>query len=258
MALYTFGCSFTEYPWPTWADIIGYDYKHFENWGKCGTGNEYSFLSLVEVLNSRSITSNDNIMICWSSLTRIDVRRDGHWDGKGNIFKSDVPRTIINFIYNDEGFAYKSIQYVLSACMLLSKINVRWKMFFMSDFFDEKHEGYKSESTLREYFYKQLAQYGDHILRVPMWQSLINDPKKMYTAMGPRGYGPHEDYHLTPISHVKYIDTYMSEIQLSDKARQFALEADYFVMGKDITYHEKIQQWSNNATWKLRSKPMRL
>ena len=41
--LFTFGCSFTQYNWPTWADILGRS-LHQEGWefhniGRAGTGN---------------------------------------------------------------------------------------------------------------------------------------------------------------------------------------------------------------------------
>ena len=34
--LFTFGCSFTNYAWPTWADFLGLEFEHFENWGVSG------------------------------------------------------------------------------------------------------------------------------------------------------------------------------------------------------------------------------
>ena len=34
--LFTFGCSYTRYNWPTWADIIADDLQiPFQNWGVC-------------------------------------------------------------------------------------------------------------------------------------------------------------------------------------------------------------------------------
>ena len=37
--LFVFGCSFTKYYWPTWADIIGQEFEYYENWGEIGSGN---------------------------------------------------------------------------------------------------------------------------------------------------------------------------------------------------------------------------
>ena len=46
--LFTFGCSFTSYHWPTWADILGREYDYFENWGRSGGSNQFIFNSLIE------------------------------------------------------------------------------------------------------------------------------------------------------------------------------------------------------------------
>ena len=37
--LFTFGCSYTSWNWPTWADLLGLEVEHFENWGHAGIGN---------------------------------------------------------------------------------------------------------------------------------------------------------------------------------------------------------------------------
>ena len=37
--LFVFGCSFTMYEWPTYADFLGYEFDQFENWGFPGLGN---------------------------------------------------------------------------------------------------------------------------------------------------------------------------------------------------------------------------
>lgn len=37
--LYTFGCSYTSWNWPTWADIMSLEANYYENWGHAGLGN---------------------------------------------------------------------------------------------------------------------------------------------------------------------------------------------------------------------------
>ena len=48
--LFAFGCSFTGYGWPTWADIIGQSFDYYENWGKSGIGNYLISSRVVERL----------------------------------------------------------------------------------------------------------------------------------------------------------------------------------------------------------------
>jgi hypothetical protein len=37
---FAFGRSFTDYLWPTWADIIGREIPYYENWGHGAAGNQ--------------------------------------------------------------------------------------------------------------------------------------------------------------------------------------------------------------------------
>ena len=32
--LFTFGCSFTQYMWPTWADILSKNFNFYESWSE--------------------------------------------------------------------------------------------------------------------------------------------------------------------------------------------------------------------------------
>ena len=70
--LYTFGCSFTNYKWPTWADILSKEFEYFENWGRPGAGNSYITNAVVEASIKNKFTKDDTIMIMWSSMTRED------------------------------------------------------------------------------------------------------------------------------------------------------------------------------------------
>ena len=71
--LFTFGCSFTKYAWPTWADIIGTNYKTHYNLGHAGAGNYYVALKLYETHLKYNITSNDDVIIMLSSANRLDI-----------------------------------------------------------------------------------------------------------------------------------------------------------------------------------------
>ena len=52
MRIFAFGCSLSQYFYPTWADVAIYEYKqkgyHGENWSRSGAGNQYIFTRLWE------------------------------------------------------------------------------------------------------------------------------------------------------------------------------------------------------------------
>ncbi len=71
--LFTFGCSFTNYKWPTWADFIATEYDYYENWGKSGAGNYHILSQLFECNQINNFTKNDTVLIMLTSFTRFDM-----------------------------------------------------------------------------------------------------------------------------------------------------------------------------------------
>lgn len=94
--LFTFGCSFTWWPWPTWADIMSYDLKiPHENWALPGLGNVGIYSRIVECDLRNKFTDEDFILVVWSSWTREDRYNVKHttlthssWNGTGDILHS--------------------------------------------------------------------------------------------------------------------------------------------------------------------------
>jgi hypothetical protein len=71
--LFTFGCSFTNWPWPTWADIIAHDLAiPHHNWGLSGLGNVGIHSRLIECDLRNTFTKDDIILVVWSSWSRED------------------------------------------------------------------------------------------------------------------------------------------------------------------------------------------
>jgi hypothetical protein len=90
--IFAFGCSFTNFSWPTWADIIGYDLGlPFENWGIAGTGNVAIAFRMLECDLKNTFTDRDLILVNWSSWHREDrINTHGHWASGGNIFNNNL------------------------------------------------------------------------------------------------------------------------------------------------------------------------
>jgi hypothetical protein len=96
--VFTFGCSFTSYSSPTWADIVGWDLKiPIVNYGIAGMGNVGIFHRMVECDLENNFNEDDLILVVWSTWSRED-RYNGRWLAGGNIFYSP---------YYDEKFTKK-------------------------------------------------------------------------------------------------------------------------------------------------------
>jgi len=87
---YSFGCSWTNFIWPTWADIVAWDLEvPFENWGITGSCNQVISSKLVECDLKNTFTTNDLIVVVWSGWNRESRYKNKIWHTGGNIFNSD-------------------------------------------------------------------------------------------------------------------------------------------------------------------------
>lgn len=86
---FAFGCSITQYGYPTWADIIGYDLDiEYFNFGIQGLGNVGIASRILEADIQHKFTENDLIMIGWSSWTREDRFLKNGWQANGNVLNN--------------------------------------------------------------------------------------------------------------------------------------------------------------------------
>jgi hypothetical protein len=84
--IFIFGCSFTSFRWPTWADMIRYSTdKPFYNYGQMGIGNVAIMHKMVEADLKFKFTDKDIIISQWSTWTREDRYTDS-WNGGGCVF----------------------------------------------------------------------------------------------------------------------------------------------------------------------------
>lgn len=70
--IFTFGCSFTSYAWPTWADLLGEEVEHYENWGLSGIGNRAIAERVVEAHIKNKFTKDDIVVVQWTTHLRHD------------------------------------------------------------------------------------------------------------------------------------------------------------------------------------------
>lgn len=139
--LFTFGCSFTNYYWPTWADFIGLKFKHYENWGKPGAGNYYIASMVHECNHINKLTKDDTVIVMFTSIDRFDyVTRDSRWINSGGIYaESNLPvfgKHFIENIWSDEFGLYSSWYSISSVNELLKSINCKYKLLTAFDFLE--------------------------------------------------------------------------------------------------------------------------
>ena len=134
--LFTFGCSFSGWAWPTWADILCFDAnkKNFsivENYGRAGAGNLYIFTRLWEAHAKYNFNENDIVIIQWTSFTREDRYVEGHWVTPGNIFTQNIyNKDFLNRWSDPKHFYYRDYSLIIATQNALK--NIGCKTIFLS------------------------------------------------------------------------------------------------------------------------------
>jgi hypothetical protein len=129
MRIFAFGCSLTQYFYPTWADIIIYDFKKKYNaegfnWGRSGAGNQYIFTKIWEADLLYNFCSQDIILVQWTSMFREDrYHEDNGWYLPGGFSERNLktkPFTLNSFDYEDEMQWADFLHCVMRDCALIS------------------------------------------------------------------------------------------------------------------------------------------
>jgi hypothetical protein len=128
--LFTFGCSFTNSRWPTWADIVGREYDVYENWAQAGAGNSFIFYSLMECHKRNKLTQNDTVMIMWSSIGREDRYVRGEWITPGSIYNQTIySEDFVTQLTDPTGYLLRDAAHLASAKSLLTSIGCPFWFF---------------------------------------------------------------------------------------------------------------------------------
>lgn len=92
--VFTFGCSFTKWSYPTWADYLVEEFKNRGlegyNFGAGGAGNLYIFTKLMEANQIFRFNEEDLVIVSWTSMHREDRYIKGRWITPGNIYNQSV------------------------------------------------------------------------------------------------------------------------------------------------------------------------
>lgn len=135
--LITFGCSFTKFDWPTYADFLSIYYDNYTNYGKAGSGNRAIFHKVIQYLDSKKDFSQDQVVIQWSSCARED-KYDSHSNQEylcaGNITNNPFyGREYIDNHFSFQQNLVETTDYIKTVKDLLTYHNISYIMTFMLD-----------------------------------------------------------------------------------------------------------------------------
>jgi hypothetical protein len=257
--LFTFGCSFTRYYWPTWAEILGREYDYFENWGNGGLGNRAIAERLAECIANNTLTEHDTIIVQWSEFHRFDIhlpqpRLPEGWAQGGNMLLApDFEKSWVSTVWDERSFVMHTLNFMSMAIALLETLPCKW---YMTSIRDLKNDIVTCKNTEMKQEFCNYLKLFDH----PNWlppmnyffdqydfpkKSLINE--KNITEL---------DLHPIPIAHYGWLVENLSPLLNKTPNEEWADAATKILLSDDTKYYTKLDsyfknqiQWSGSDSW---------
>ena len=116
--LFTFGCSYTHFYWPTHADLLGEQFDELHNWGLSGLGNRAICERLSECIMHNQFNDDDLIIVQWTDFHRYDWHDPKNfgdfcnWRTGGNIWSKPVEIEWIKDTWNEFSYTLHSMNFI--------------------------------------------------------------------------------------------------------------------------------------------------
>lgn len=142
--LFTFGCSYTSYCWPTWSEFLSVEFDEYQNWGISGIGNRAIAERVAEAHAKNQFTEDDTIIVQWSTHLRNDwwhmtslPERPGTWKTAGSIFNymnaKLYDKKWINTFFFEPAFFMHTLNHIMLTQGLLNSTKATWFMTSIGD-----------------------------------------------------------------------------------------------------------------------------
>lgn len=135
--IFTFGCSFTRYFWPTWSDILQKEYSKTydtQNWGQIGACNYYIFNSIIEANIKNKINKDDIVIVMWTSVARESRYFDKAWITPGSVYNNDVySDDYVKKFADTRGYLIRDCSMIYAIDNLLTSIGCKFYFLSMID-----------------------------------------------------------------------------------------------------------------------------
>ena len=206
--LFTIGCSFTEYFYPTWANILSKSMPdaEFYNLGLSGSSNPFIANRLVEANLKFKLCETDLVVIMWTTTCRETHYARGRWFNPGNIFTQDVySKEFVDKFADPDGYLMRDLATIEMATSYVNNLPCDYVGLLSTPMdFKYHHYGFNSYDLADEILdtYKDLlSTFPKSMLELEMnnhWEPGSTYRSDMFA-------GVREDYHPNPIRYCNYL-----------------------------------------------------
>ena len=259
--LFTFGCSVTQYHWPTWADIAGTQFEYFENWGQAGAGNYFIFNSIIECDIKHNLTPNDTVAIMWSAPARHDYFASDKWSHVHHVFNANN-----KIAPCPDGYWSNTFSHIYATDSILKSRNIPYTMASWMDYsaIDSKfHSMYSSLISKIQYIHLSGRSH-----RVPEMADIDNLMLLLYNSVAGADWPSLDNikknqYSTTPEIEIE-IENFWKELK-NDKRVAIATTLDTHPLPgehleiatrifPELALGDNIKQWVQSLDAKLKNK----
>lgn len=226
--VFAFGCSFTKYFWPTWADILSKQVRPLEyhNHGLMGSGNPYIAHSFHLNNIIHNFNSQDIVVICWSNIFRNDWFLDYQWSQEGNVYANhgkynslltDALKEPSNYLARD----LMNIYGVMKSCELSGCRYKHLTMIPLADTFDKTDLSHPEIQPLAEYILPRLERSFTEVLGDQVEQN-------WYDHFPQDKFNPNLEWdrHPMPGHHFKYLTEIFSDTEFDRELSGITSQAE--------------------------------
>jgi len=234
--VFTFGCSYTSYAYPTWADFLQFDFDQLENWGMAGIGCR-AIAERVAECHARNVISKDDIVIVqWSTHLRHDfytptplLGRTESWKTYGSVFAIDnqplYDKKWIDTFFFEAAYIMHCLNHILMIQTMLESIGCEWYMTSIGDWrklssdLDESTGAWEKRIGVNEFSiennFKEFKFYlkpiwedrADHWLP-PIATEALAHPD-LWWWFNESGKKPWREQHPSPMQYVIWLNKYL-------------------------------------------------
>lgn len=247
--LFAFGDSFTDYPWLTWADILGQEYAKIFNFGLSGSDNFLIFSRFNTAIIENLIKDDDIVIIQWSEPFRLDfvIEENNYWAGLGSGSAKLLYKKKLDCFINNETTYYRSLLMMCSAIKILEDKGINWYFFFMNNK-SIVFEDYKNSCNYKyaikddfDFLIKYISQFSNRLITESIvdFQQRKNYEKKIDTYE--KGIFQFSDSHPLPHVYLEFLEEKL-DIKFKSNLRTVILNIVDIIIKEKKCSHENIDK----------------
>ncbi len=238
---FAFGCSFTGYIWPTWADVLSKEMPsaQFYNMGVSGAGNLMISARLTEANLKFKFNQEDLVIVLWSTFCREDRYFHGAWKNPGNIFTQNVySEDFVKKFADPKGYLIRDLTLMNMATVYLKSLPCDG-ITLMSVPYNYQNEENTAVPSIINSFNQLTQSTPKSLLELEMEGYFENGHEYFHEDMKQN----HPDYHPNPVRYRNYLEKV--GFPLTEASKSFA-EKSLETLKSTKSFNEILTKFQDN------------